>query len=116
MNGDTNNLEEYTDSVTGCISKCIKDITVSKDITTKELCMLLKITNAAFRSADRAALRVTRAILSSTVRRAKLPYAQRINQYYISTKDTHCMWQGIQAITNYKASPHSSISDASPPK
>ncbi|KAI4885931.1 hypothetical protein NFI96_031190 [Prochilodus magdalenae] len=32
--GDSINLEEYTESVTGCISKCIDDVTVSKVITT----------------------------------------------------------------------------------
>ncbi|KAK1794767.1 hypothetical protein P4O66_009973, partial [Electrophorus voltai] len=57
----TVNLEEYTASVTGYISKCIDDVTVSKNITTRpnqkpwmpaEVRMLLRTRDSAFRAAQ----------------------------------------------------------------
>ncbi|KAL0190009.1 hypothetical protein M9458_017108 [Cirrhinus mrigala] len=104
LNGDSINLEEYTDSVTSYISKCIEDVTASKDITTRanqkpwmlrEVRKLLKIRNAAFRSGDKASLRVARVNLPRAVRRAKRDYGQRINEHFNSTRDTRRMWQGI---------------------
>ncbi|KAK1788245.1 hypothetical protein P4O66_016695 [Electrophorus voltai] len=59
--GGTVNLEEYTASVTGYISKCIDDVTVSKTITTRpnqkpwmtpEVRMLLRTRDSAFRTAQ----------------------------------------------------------------
>ncbi|KAK1784820.1 hypothetical protein P4O66_003490 [Electrophorus voltai] len=57
---DTVNLEEYTASVTGYISKCIDDVTISHTIITRpnqkpwmtaEVCMLLRTQDSAFRAA-----------------------------------------------------------------
>ncbi|KAK1806963.1 hypothetical protein P4O66_005446, partial [Electrophorus voltai] len=59
--GGTVNLEEYTASVTGYISKCIDDVTVSKTITTcpnqkpwmtAEVHMLLRTRDSAFRTVN----------------------------------------------------------------
>lgn len=71
------NLEEYAASVTGYISKCIDDVTVSKSITTRanqkpwlttEVRALLKTCDAAFKSDNKAALKTARANLSRAIR------------------------------------------------
>ncbi len=58
-------LQEYTETVTAYIKKCIDDVTVTKTITTRanqkpwmtaEVCGLLKTRDEAFRSGDKAAL------------------------------------------------------------
>ncbi|KAK1786835.1 hypothetical protein P4O66_017219, partial [Electrophorus voltai] len=115
--GGTVNLEKYTASVTGYISKCIDDVTVSKTITTHpnqkpwmtaEVRMLLRTRDSAFRTGDREALRKTRAKLSHAIREAKRAHTQRIHGHFKDTGDTRCMWEGIQAITNYRKTSASS--------
>lgn len=75
---------------------------------TREVCMLLKTGNTAFRSGDKTAL-------SRAVRRSKRSSARRISENSDSTRDAHHMSQGIQALTDYKPSPHSNASDVSFP-
>ncbi|KAK3536389.1 hypothetical protein QTP86_008850 [Hemibagrus guttatus] len=113
-NGNSINLEEYTTSVTSYIGKCIDDLTVSKTITTRsnkkpwmtaEVCPLLKSRDSAFRAGDKAALRTARAKLSRAIREAKRTHAQRIHGHFQDSGDSRRMWQGIQAITNYKTTP-----------
>ncbi|KAK1805749.1 hypothetical protein P4O66_002011 [Electrophorus voltai] len=122
--GGTVNLEEYTASVTGYISKCIDDVTVSKTITTRpnqkpwmtaEVRMLLKTRDSAFRAGDRAALRKARVKLSRVIREAKRAHVQRIHGHFKDTGDTRHMWEGIQAITHYRKTPPSCDSDATLP-
>ncbi|KAK3537276.1 hypothetical protein QTP70_007003 [Hemibagrus guttatus] len=105
-NGDSINLEEYTKSVTSYIGKCIDDMTVYKTITTRsnqklwmtaEVHALLKSRDTAFRAEDKVTLRTARAKLSQ------------------DGGDSQRMWQGIQAITNYKTTPSACDSDASLP-
>ncbi|KAK1796835.1 hypothetical protein P4O66_000923 [Electrophorus voltai] len=119
--GGTVNLEEYTASVTGYISKCIDDVTVSKTIITRpnqkpwmpaEERMLLRTRDSAFRTGDRDALRKTRTKLSRAIREAKRAHAQRIHGHFKDTGDTRRMWEGIRAITNYRKTPPSCDSDA----
>ncbi|KAK1804805.1 hypothetical protein P4O66_003647 [Electrophorus voltai] len=122
--GGTVNLEEYTASVTGYISKCIDDVIVSKTITTRpnqkpwmpaEVRMLLRTRDSAFRTGDREALRKTRAKLSRAIRESKPAHAQRIHGHFKDTGDTRRMWEGIQAITNYRKTSPSCDSDATLP-
>ncbi|KAK1806262.1 hypothetical protein P4O66_000144 [Electrophorus voltai] len=117
----TVNLEEYTASVTGYLGKCIDDVTVSKTITTHpkqkpwmtaEVRMLLRTRDSAFRTGDRDALRKTRAKLSRAIREAKRAHAQRIHRHFKDAGDTRHMWEGIQAITNYRKTSPSCDSDA----
>lgn len=82
MNGDSINLEEYTDSVTGYNSECI-DVSVSKDDTT-----LFKVRYTTFRIGDRAVLRVARVNLSRAVRTVKWDHAQKIHEHFSSTGST----------------------------
>lgn len=108
------NLTEYTDSVTGYITKCMEDVTVTKDITvranekpwfTREVRELLRARNVAFKSGDKEALKSARANLHRGVRAAKRAYGQKINSYFTDTKDPRRLWQGIQSVTDYKPSP-----------
>ncbi|KAI4896149.1 hypothetical protein NFI96_004230 [Prochilodus magdalenae] len=121
--GDSINLEEYTESVTGYISKCIDDVTVSKvhHIPPQPETMDCRGARAAgtrdkaFKSGDKASLRTARAKLSWAIREAKRTYPQKIHSHFQDTPDTRCMWRGTQAVTNYKTPSHTCDSDASLP-
>ncbi|XP_065145714.1 uncharacterized protein [Paramisgurnus dabryanus] len=108
------NIMEYTESVTGYISKCMEDVTVIKHITTRannkpwftrEVCELLKARNAAFRSGDKEALRTARANLNWGLRTAKRAYGQKIQSHFADTKDPRRLWQGIQSVTDCRPTP-----------
>ncbi|KAK3559192.1 hypothetical protein QTP86_005186 [Hemibagrus guttatus] len=120
-NRDTIKLEEYTTSVTSYIGKCIDDVTVSKTIAirsnqkpwmTAEVRALLKSRDSAFRAGDKEALRTARAKLSRAIKEAKRTHAQRIHGHFQDSGDSRRMWQGIQAITNYKTTPSACDSDS----
>ncbi len=77
---NTTDLQEYTETVTAYITKCIDDVMVTKTITvranqkpclTGEVYRLLKARNAAFRAGDEVGLRTARANLSHGIREAK---------------------------------------------
>ncbi|KAL0151177.1 hypothetical protein M9458_053690 [Cirrhinus mrigala] len=117
-------LQEYTETVTAYIKKCIDDVTVTKTITTRanqkpwmtaEVHGLLKIRDEAFRSGDKAALKTSRANLSHGIKKAKHQYAQKINNNFSDSKDTRSLWQAIQTITDYKPLPQASGDDTSLP-
>ncbi|KAK3555576.1 hypothetical protein QTP86_022017 [Hemibagrus guttatus] len=100
-------------------------VTVSNTITTcsnQKPCMTaevrahLKSRDSAFRAGDKAALRTERAKLSRAIREAKRTHAQRIHGHFQDSGDSRHMWQGIQAITNYKTTPSACDSDASLPE
>ncbi len=109
---NTTDLQEYTETVTAYITKCIDDATVTKTITvranqkpwlTGEVYRLLKARNAAFRAGDEEGLRTARANLSRGIREAKRQYSRRIAHRFSNSRDTRSLWQGIQTITDYKA-------------
>ncbi|KAK3533462.1 hypothetical protein QTP70_022244 [Hemibagrus guttatus] len=123
-NGDSINLEEYTASVTSYIGECIDDVTVSKTITTRsnqklwmtaKVHALLKSRDSAFRAQDKTALKTTRANLSRAIREAECTHGQRIRGHFQDRGDSRHMWQGIQAIMNYKTTSPACDSDASLP-
>ncbi len=79
-------LQEYTETVTAFIKKCIDDVTVTKTITTRanqkpwmaaEVHGLLKIQDETFRSGDKAALKTAIANLSHGIKKAKHQYAKK---------------------------------------
>ena len=78
-----------TQTLTGYITKCMEDVTVTKDITvranekpwfTREVRELLRARNVAFKSGDKEALKSARANLHRGVRAAKRAYGQKKNQ------------------------------------
>ncbi len=111
---NTTDLQEYSETVTAYITKCIDDVTVTKTITvranqkpwlTGEVYRLLKARNAAFRAGDEEGLKTARANLSRGIREAKRQYSRRIAHRFSDSRDTQSLWQGIQTITDYKPPP-----------
>ncbi len=111
---NTTDLQEYSETVTAYITKCIDDVTVTKTITvranqmpwlTGEVYRLLKAQNAAFRTGDEEGLKTARANLSRGIREAKRQYSRRIAHRFSDSRDTRSLWQGIQTITDYKPPP-----------
>ncbi len=111
---DHTDLQEYTETVTAYIKKCIDDVTVTKTITTRanqmpwmtaEVCGLLKTRDDAFRSEGKPVLKTARANLSRGSKKAKRLYAQKINNHFTNSKDTRSLWQAIRTITDYKPLP-----------
>uniref|UniRef100_A0A9J7Z4K7 Reverse transcriptase domain-containing protein n=1 Tax=Cyprinus carpio carpio TaxID=630221 RepID=A0A9J7Z4K7_CYPCA len=119
---NTTDLQEYSETVTAYITKCIDDVTVTKTITvranqkpwmTGEVYSLLKMQNAAFRAGDEVGLRTARANLSRSIRQAKRQYSRRIAHRFSDSRDTRSLWQGIQTITDYKPPPRTCDSNIS---
>ncbi|KAI3376744.1 hypothetical protein L3Q82_000087 [Scortum barcoo] len=113
-------VEEYTDTVTSYITKCIDDVTHIKSITTRanrkpwlteDVHRLLKARDKAFKAGDELALRTVRANLSRGIRKAKQDYTNKITSHFKDSKNAQSLWQGIQAITDYKPAPRSCESD-----
>ncbi|KAJ8366183.1 hypothetical protein SKAU_G00150140 [Synaphobranchus kaupii] len=104
-------IEEYTDTVTSYISKCIDDVTHTKTIITRanrKPCLvhrLLRARDNAFRAGDETGLRAARANLSRGIRKAKQEYTHKITCHFKDSRDTRSLWQGIQTITDYKPAP-----------
>ncbi len=116
-------LQEYTETVTAYIKKCIDDVTVTKTITTRanqkpwmtaEVRGLLKTRDEAFRSGDKAALKTARANLSCGIKNAK-HMLKKINNHFTDSRDTQSLWQAIQTITDYKPPPQACDDDPSLP-
>ncbi|KAL0147043.1 hypothetical protein M9458_057567 [Cirrhinus mrigala] len=104
-------LQEYTETVTAYIKKCIDDVTVTKTITTRanqKPWMTAEVR-------DKAALKTARANLSHGIKKAKHQYAQKINNNFSDSKNTRSLWQAIQTITDYKPLPQASDDDTSLP-
>ncbi len=110
----TTDLQEYSETVTAYITKCIDDVTVTKTITvranqkpwvTGEVYRLPKARNAAFRAGAEVGLRTAWANLSCGIREAKRQYSRRIAHRFSDSRDTRSLWQGIQTITDYKPPP-----------
>ncbi len=117
-------LQEYIETVTAYIKKCMDDVTVTKTITTRanqkpwmtaEVRGLLKTRDEAVRSGDKAALKTARANLSCGIKNAKRSYAQKINNHFTDSRDTRSLWQAIQTITDYKPPPQACDDDPSLP-
>ncbi len=111
---NTTDLQEYSETVTAYITKCIDDVTVTKTITvqanqkpclTGEVYRLLKARNAAIRAGDEEGLKTARANLSRGIRETKRQYSRRITHRFSDSRDTQSLWHGIQTITDYKPPP-----------
>ncbi|KAJ8358421.1 hypothetical protein AAFF_G00440060, partial [Aldrovandia affinis] len=74
----------------------------------KEVRILLKDRNTAFRSGDRALYSAARANLKRGIRDAKAAYKRKIGDHF-TNNDPRWVWQGIQHITNYKSSNRTAV-------
>ncbi|KAI4877181.1 hypothetical protein NFI96_007309, partial [Prochilodus magdalenae] len=104
------NIDIYTNSVLEHINNCVDRVTSHKTIINfpnqkpwmnREVRLLLKARDAAFRSGDREAYSSARANLRKGISMAKHCYKQRIEEHF-SSSDPRRMWQGIQTLTDYK--------------
>ncbi len=68
----------------------------------KEVKVLLKERNTAFRSGDEAQYRAAWANLRRGIREAKTAYKRR-NEDHFSSNNIRQVWQGVQSITNYRS-------------
>ncbi|KAK3508864.1 hypothetical protein QTP70_010719 [Hemibagrus guttatus] len=75
----------------------------------KEVWLLLKARNTAFRSGDTQAYSTSRANLMRGIKKAKYCYKLKVEEHF-SNSDPRRMWQGTQAINNYKPS-NSTLND-----
>lgn len=107
-------LHEYTESVSGYITKCIDDVTAVKVIRkranqkpwlTGEVHSLLMARNAAFKSGDKAVYSLARKNLSRGIREAKRLYGQKLNSHFTDNKDSRRLWQGCNTIADNKPRP-----------
>uniref|UniRef100_A0A674NYU7 Reverse transcriptase domain-containing protein n=1 Tax=Takifugu rubripes TaxID=31033 RepID=A0A674NYU7_TAKRU len=103
-------IDNFTSTVLDHITTTIDSITTTKRITTypnqkpwmnKEVRLLLKVRNTAFRSGEAQAYSTARANLRRGIKKAKHTYKRKIEGHF-SSSDPRRMWQGIQAITDYK--------------
>lgn len=104
-------IDAYASSVLDYINTIINSVTTHKQITTfpnqkpwmnREVRLLLKARDAAFRSGDAQAYSSARANLKRGIKRAKHSHKLRIEEHFTYNSDPRRMWQGIQAITDYK--------------
>ena len=107
---------EYAESVSAYNQKCMEDICVIKNITTRanekpwmdsEVRAMMKACNVTFKSGDVMALRTSRANLNRATRIAKRAHAQKAQNFFHDPTNTRRMWQAIQVITDYKPTPPS---------
>ena len=101
----------YTSSVLDYMTSSTDSVTTLKRITTfpnqkpwmnREVRVLLKARDIAFRSGDRWAYSSSRANLKRGITEAKHNHKLRIEEHFTNDSDPRRMWQGIQAITDYK--------------
>ncbi|KAA0724168.1 putative RNA-directed DNA polymerase from transposon BS [Triplophysa tibetana] len=108
--GSHTDIDSYTSSVLDYINTTIDSVTTQKQITiypnqkpwmNKEVRLLLKARNTAFRSGDAQAYSTSRANLKRGIRKAKHFYKLKLEEHFTNS-DPRRMWQGIQAISDYK--------------
>ena len=98
----SDDIEEYTTSVTGFINKCIDDIVPTVTVHTYpnqkpwikgNMRIELKAKAAAFKERDSNpdAFKKSSYALRQTIKQAKSQYRIKIESYYNSS-DTRCMW------------------------
>uniref|UniRef100_A0A9J8B5F0 Reverse transcriptase domain-containing protein n=1 Tax=Cyprinus carpio carpio TaxID=630221 RepID=A0A9J8B5F0_CYPCA len=110
--GSHMDIDIYTSSVLDYINTTIDSVTTEKQITTypnqkpwmnKEVRLLLKARNTAFRSDDAQAYSKSRANLKRGIKKAKYCFKLKVEEHF-SNSDPRRMWQGIQIISDYKSS------------
>jgi hypothetical protein len=103
----SDDIEEYTTSVTGYINKCIEDVVPTVAVRTcpnqkpwikGNICTELKGRAAAFKVQDTEAYKKSRSALRRTIKQAKRKYRAKIESYYTGS-DARRIWQGLQTFT-----------------
>ena len=103
-------INEYTDSVSSYISKCIDDVVPRVSVRTfpnqkpwvnGNVRAKLKARSSAFNSGDQEALGKSRCDLRTAIRDAKREYRDKLESTYLSS-DPRRLWGGLRHITGYK--------------
>ncbi|KAJ8349109.1 hypothetical protein SKAU_G00276980 [Synaphobranchus kaupii] len=106
----TSNINDYTEHVTGYISKCIDDVVPRVIVRTYpnqkprvngEVCSALRARTAAFHSRDIGEYKKTRYELRKKIKTAKGQYREKVESCYSGSNARH-MWRGLKTITDYK--------------
>ncbi len=104
---EDDNIDTYTSSVLFYIKCCMDNVTTTKQIRvfpnnkpwmTREVRLLLKARNTAFRSGDMQQYSAARANLKKGLKDAKAAYKRKIEVLF-SSSDPRQAWQGIRHIT-----------------
>ena len=102
------NIHTVAKSVMDNLNVCAEGVTTHKTVKlfhnqkpwmNKEVRLLLKARDAAFRSGDQEAYSSTTANLRKGISRAKHNYKERIEEHFNSS-DPRRMWQGLHTLTN----------------
>jgi len=106
----TDNIHEYTDTVSSyidwCTSICIPSRTIrvlpnQKPWFNADVRIKIRNRSTAFKSGDNMEYKQARYELQKSIRAAKRAYTQRLENCY-RENNTRRMWQGIQTVTNYR--------------
>ncbi|XP_073720820.1 uncharacterized protein [Misgurnus anguillicaudatus] len=106
----TDDIHEYTEAVSDyiswCTSICAPPRTVrvfpnQKPWFNGNIKQKIRKRQEAFKSGDQREYKKARYELQKSIRAAKRAYSQKLESFYLSN-NTRSMWQGIQAVTNYK--------------
>ena len=111
----SDNIKEFTTSVTGFINKCIDDIVPPvtirlypnrKPFITGNICTELMARAAAFKEwdANPDGCMKSHYDLRRAIKQSKHQYTTKIQSYYAGS-DAHRMWQGLQTMPDYKGKP-----------
>eukprot|EP00061_Rhincodon_typus_P003367 g19914.t1 len=104
------NLDEYTNTVTDFISKCVEGCVPKKSIWVfpnrkpwmkREIHSLLKATHVAFVSDNPDLYRKSRCDLHKAIKDAKMQYRTKL-EVQTNHMDSRCLWQSLNNITGYK--------------
>ncbi|XDV13486.1 hypothetical protein PO909_001880, partial [Leuciscus waleckii] len=120
--GDFNHsLEGYTCTVLHYIKTCIDNVTVERQVKcyknnkpwmNREVKLLLKKRDKAFRAGDIQLYSTARSKLKTGIKEAKAAYRRKIEEHF-NEGDPRCVWLGIQHLTNFKGSKDPSPSTSS---
>ncbi|KAM8887795.1 uncharacterized protein ACB058_011331 [Synchiropus picturatus] len=111
----TNNLDEYTDTVTSWISYCEECIVPTrtkvsyandKPWFTAKLNQIRREKEAARKSGDRNCYKEMKYRFQRELKKAKAAYSDKLTQQF-SANDSAAVWRGLKVLTNYKPrAPH----------
>ncbi|KAI4893672.1 hypothetical protein NFI96_008713 [Prochilodus magdalenae] len=105
-----NNLDEYTDSVTGFIRKCIEYVVPTKPVRVYpnqkpwlncEVRAVLNAWTTAFKSGHTEEYKKASYALRKTIKAAKREYRAKVESQF-NTTNTRSLWQGLNTVTDFR--------------
>ncbi|KAI2645121.1 hypothetical protein H4Q32_027825 [Labeo rohita] len=105
-----NDIHEYTETVSDYISRCTSICAPPKTVRrfpnqkpwfNRDIKQKIRERREAFKVGGHMEYKRARYELQKTIKVAKRAYSQKLEGYYLN-HNTRSMWQGIQAVTNYR--------------